>query len=652
MNSIIIKVIIEFIGLIISIGLVIYNHDKTSKILTVLGVIGALVSLGSSIILNEVPIPIINRTPDYSAIRILTDEPLTIEYKIQNNEHSNEEWIEYEKPFRLDKSAVIYARAKTLWYTSQQTSMSAYVTENGLVYLYSVDAPVDSIREIKASYSIKDPTSNQAGNHYVGYEIKKDDVKVTGITLDGEEKEITNFSYSPKILKSGKNTISIEYSITDDSIISTNLYVNGDTPALIDLSTTYVGGNVYLDTKLESTDFKVKGTYEDGTQKDITGFSISPSEVKEGKNTITITKDSLSDTIEITAIDRLTITESESEPNNDIRTPNDLDVNVRYSGTLLDEEDVDYYRFNIKQKGSVYLQLSHPKIDDSDTFWIATLYSQAEEPILELNAAGNNVETLSSKARVSAGVYYIKISHWYYSDEKYTFSVVYEEEDDSFEDEPNDDLNSQAMLIDLDKKYTGNLTTGNDVDYYKFTISEKRKVWIDFSHQKTDTSDTLWSLSLEGDSEGSIISMDSTGESVSITSDAARLPAGNYYLRINDYYWSGMDYSFCINSKIEGEKFETEDNNDYGTATIIPINASMTGNIQSRDDVDFYRFELKKKTSIKINFYHEHFNSGDTYWWYQIYNANSSEPLRDNEDNTTVYIDGDSSNNIVLAKSN
>lgn len=313
---------------------------------------------------------------------------------------------------------------------------------------------------------------------------------------------------------------------------------------------------------------------------------------------------------------------------------------------MADEDDVDYYRLYIKQKGNIYIKLSHPKIDDSGTFWNVSFLSQDEKPIVEINSTGKNVETTSSKARVSAGVYYIKVSNYYYSKEKYTISTLFEEEDDSYESEPNDDLNNQAMLIDLDKKYTGNLTTEDDIDYYKFTLSEKRKVWIDFSHQKTSTRDTLWTLSLLGDSEGSILSLNSTGENANLTSDGVRLPAGNYYLKIKDYYWSDMDYSFCINSKKEGADFETEDNDDYGTATKISINSSITGNIQSEGDVDFYRFELKNSSSIKVSFSHEQFDRNDTFWCYQIFSAKSSEALKNSEDNTTVYIKGDSSNNI------
>ena len=273
MNSVIFKLICESVIFIVAIVAAIVSNKKDKKVAMVFAIITGIAAFASSFIINDVSKPHINRETDYSAIVLSVDEPLEIEYRISTNGDSSNEWIKYDKPFKLERSAIIYARAKTLWYTSEEEYRAAYLSENGLVYFGSAEEPGDTILSISASYNIKDPIANkQAGNHYDGYEIKNEDIKVTGITINGEEKEIKNYSYSPIILKIGKNTIKVEYSIADEMSISSNLYVNGDTPALIRLSSKYIGGNVYLDTKLDSTNFSVKGTYEDGTQKDVTGF--------------------------------------------------------------------------------------------------------------------------------------------------------------------------------------------------------------------------------------------------------------------------------------------------------------------------------------------------------------------------------------------
>lgn len=298
MNSYIVKFIIQCIVLVVAIIAAIFQHEldsKRKKIIFVAAILTAIGTFVSFLFTNDLPAPRIDREPDYSSIILSTDEPMKIEYRISTNGTSSDEWIKYEGPFKLERNAVIYARANTLWYTSEQIHRDVYVAENSLVYFGRADEPGDSIVDIKANYHYKDATvSGETSNHYVGYKIKKSDITVVGTDLNGNEKEIVDFTYSPAVLKAGKNTVEVMYTIADDIVVNDYIYINGEVPTMIDLDAKHKGGNIYFDTLLDSNDFIVKATYEDGTVKVITGCSISPSEVKEGKNKITITKDGLS----------------------------------------------------------------------------------------------------------------------------------------------------------------------------------------------------------------------------------------------------------------------------------------------------------------------------------------------------------------------
>lgn len=650
MNSIIIRFIIEIIVFVVAIIVAFAEHhpDTTQKKVLFAGsVIFAIAAFASFFLINDVPAPDIDRETDYSAIILSAEKGMHIEYRVSTNEESSEEWIKYEKPFRLEKNAVVYARATTLWFKSEQVFRDVYVSENGLVYFGGADKPGDMIVNIKAIYNYTDASVGNAGNHYIGYEIKKSDIKVVGTDMKGNEKEITDFTYSPQILSAGKNDIQVEYLIAADISVRTYLHINGDTPAMIKLDAKYLGGNIYLDTILDSSDFYVEATYEDGTIKTVTEYSISPTEVKEGKNKITIAKDGLSDILELTAINRETITEYETEPNDEIKNADEIDVNVKYSGMLYEEGDVDYYRLRLEKKGKVVIKMTHPKMDEDGDFWVVSFLNQEEDIRVGMTSSGRDVETTSSPVRATPGIYYIKVSSYNYSSEKYTLTLLFQEEDDSYESEPNDDLNSQATPIRLDHEYIGNITSENDIDYYKFSINDKRKVWIDFSHDKTSSNDVFWELSLFGDSDGSILNIGSTGENAKITSNKVRLPAGNYYIRINSYYWSDLDYTFCVCSEQEGDETETEDNGDYVSATSIDLGSSIIGNIQSDGDIDFYKFDLQHTTSIKVIFTHSRFDSNDTFWQFELYSADSSGAISNSEDYTTIGIAGNSSKNVL-----
>ena len=644
MNSIVLKVIFEAALFIIAIVTAFLKHkrkDKTDKVLFYGAIAVAALTFILSFFFNTIPIPHIDRQSDYSAIVLSVDGGAKIEYRVSTY---GDEWIEYTEPFKIEKNAVVYARAKSLWYKSEQNYRDVYVSENSLVYFGYADEPGDTIVSINAKYEYKDiGVNSNASNHYAGYEIKKSDITVIGTDIKGNEKNLDNFSYSPKVLKIGDNTINIKYTIVEDVFAESNIHITANEPALIELQAQYVGSTVYLNSELFADDFFVKAIHEDGSQEEIKDFTISPNRVEKDSNIITITKDGLTDEVEIMAIDKETIIANECESNDEINNANEIDVNVKYSGQIDESDDVDYYKLRLNEKGKIIIKMTHPKIDEDADFWETSFLDQNEEARVSVVSNGRGTESKSSAVRVMPGVYYIKVTDKvYHSSEKYTLMVVFEPENEYYENEPNDDLTNQAMVISLDKPYTGNLTTEDDIDYYKFSINDKRKVSIDFTHNKTSGTDPFWKVSLFGDSDGSILEFESTGENAKITSNCVRLPAGNYYVRVDNHYWSDLDYTFIINTKKESDESENEDNGDYTSATTIPLNSKILGNIQSENDVDFYKFELNADKEIKVIFEHTQSNSSDGFWRFELYSAETSGAIKNKDDNGTIEISGDS----------
>lgn len=617
------------------------EENKLVKICLAGSIIVAITAFVSPLVVHTVSPPEIDKTEDSSAIVLSVGMWEKCQYRISTGEDNSNEWIPYEEPITLEKPAIVYAQTKILWYRSEREFRDVYVAENGLLYFSEADKPGDSIKDIKANYQYQDVIANkESGNHYVGYKIKKSDIQVTGTTINGDEKAVTDFTYSPEVLKSGKNDITIKYQVSGEAWVTDIIHVIGDPAALVKLEAQYTDSNVYLDTVLDTSNVAVQGTYEDGTRTALTEFSISPIELKEGKNEITISSGQIYDVLELTAVDRESITAMEEEPNDEIDNANPIDVNIKYSGILTDSNDVDYYRLQLEKKGKIILKLTHPKMDDSDTFWIVSLLGEGDDPRVELKSSGDNVETQSSAARVTPGVYYVRVTAANHSDMKYTLTTVFEEEGDSYENEPNDILESQAMTIQLDTEYTGNLTTPNDVDYFKFSTNDKRKIWITFSHNKTNLESTLWTMHLFGNTDDSLLEIRSTGENANITSDSLRLPAGDYYIQINSDYWSDLDYTFCVYSQSEGAETENEDNGDYERATKIDLGSSIIGNMQSSSDIDFYYFDLKNASSIRVDFTHPKIDDTSTFWKLELHSEEEGNVIENIEEKITIYIHG------------
>jgi len=69
---------------------------------------------------------------------------------------------------------------------------------------------------------------------------------------------------------------------------------------------------------------------------------------------------------------------------------------------------------------------------------------------------------------------------------------------------------------------------------------------------------------------------------------------------------------------------EVEDNNSYNKATEITVNTSVTGNLSSSSDVDWYKVYLPKKGVISVDFKHDNLYDDRYYWAISLYKSDGS----------------------------
>lgn len=599
------------------------------------------------------------KTPEYAineeqtAVYLIAPEDgVGIEYRTKTGDVGQAQWKKYKdneliiidhNPTKLD------FRSKYYWKTSDIVEKECHINEYGQVW---IDIPPDvPITTISASYRGREPENGQPGNMYVGYTISPKDITVKGTDTKGDDIDLKDFSFTPsKLLKEGENTIEVEYITDNGQKHNCSLSVFAKAPELLSLNAAIKNKDdkITIGTTLTTDMFDVTGTYENGEKKKIESFLVDPINVDEEREyTLVFSKGNISDTLKIDVIDPAHISEKEVEDNSSIDTANNIEPNGRYSGSLFDKEDVDYYRLRIKNKGSVQISFSHPKVDDTSTFWAITLMGQ-EEGIFTEYSSGATSEMQTRLARVTPGVYYIKIARDYYSDKEYTFSVLFNQEDEYYESEPNDEIsNATAIEPNADNLYTGNLTTKEDKDYYYFSIPSKGKVRVQLDHTKWDDDNAFWNLHLLDDTDYTVTSLSACGNAASEKTGFVRLSPGTYYIRVERDYWDNRDYHLSVQFFAEEEGAETEPNNDYGDATIIQLNQRIVGNIQSSKDVDFYEIDLDEADSLKIEFGHEKFDNSSTFWKVELFGL-SSDSIKSTEGRTCYYISGDDPSNITF----
>lgn len=466
---------------------------------------------------------------------------------------------------------------------------------------------------------------------------------------------LDGFTFAPAKLGYGKNVISVSYTSNTGQEFSITVPVYAEHPRLLSLSARLTGGDtgkVNLGTTLDASMFEVSAIYEDGRSAPIDGFSIDPVTMdEEGEHTVTIAKDGATTQVNVIVQDPRKISERERETNDETASANPIEAYARYVGNLSNDQDVDYYCFRSGTKGRVRLVLQHDKMDSDDTYWVATLLdSRDSNSIVSLRSIGSAVETRSPQARIGPGMYYIKIESYYHSSNQYTLVVESDEEDETFETEPNNSIEDATPLEpSSDHTYTGNLQSDGDVDYYAFKLPQKGKVYLGLTHDKHDDGNTYWSVTLLGQDSGELLNLNSHRDEMSVTSDAVRLDAGEYYVRIKPYYWIDEDYHVTVTYSPEANDAETEPNGDYGNASVLALGTYMRGNIQNDTDVDFYTFGYQGNGSLWVYFHHERSDNEDALWQVRLYDKASSSPIANSDGNEALVVHGNDADEVSSA---
>ena len=107
--------------------------EKERKKHAIIFTIEFLLSLVGAFILvftYDIPSPAIERKNDYSAIELSCDKGFSIEYRLSAG--SDDKWIKYIKPIKIEKNTILYARTVFLFLKSEEESKDIFVAENGL----------------------------------------------------------------------------------------------------------------------------------------------------------------------------------------------------------------------------------------------------------------------------------------------------------------------------------------------------------------------------------------------------------------------------------------------------------------------------------------------------------------------------------------
>ena len=189
------------------------------------------------------------------------------------------------------------------------------------------------------------------------------------------------------------------------------------------------------------------------------------------------------------------------------------------------------------------------------------------------------------------------------------FTIEYTAADDySGEIENNDKFENANEIISGDTyegNYSHDVYEGMDIDCYKFSLQNNSSIIVSLKELLkgggvSELTADIYMTDENGNKE-KVYSVDNCPDT---EINKLRLPKGEYYLEVRVSPYHTREYSLRIDITDElGLNVEQEFNNFSRTANTINSNTEYTGNLNSVDDIDWYKISVPVQSELSASFW-------------------------------------------------
>ncbi|MBQ9110457.1 MAG: hypothetical protein IJY06_03715 [Oscillospiraceae bacterium] len=322
--------------------------------------------------------------------------------------------------------------------------------------------------------------------------------------------------------------------------------------------------------------------------------------------------------------------EYESEYNDTLAAADLMTLDTPIGGSTPGTNLTDYFKLVLEEDAALDVTFSIPELisTNSNEYWKVYLYAgdSGDKIIQSMSVAGNSLNHKMRTIGLGAGTYYVKVV----SDDDYYYTGSYSltaaaAKDKAYESEFNNSF-ADADDFAIGTPITGNIHAYGDEDYYKIDLTEDAAVRFNISIEEpitTSTNNSYWYLDLYNDNNSLLGHYTYTGNTTSGNMNDIGLKAGTYYYKIYGYsssYWSAVPYTITVTTDTE-TPWELENNDTLDNASTLELNTPTNGIIYTKDDVDYYKFELKEAGGVSFHFDPVKISSDSTsneYWGISI----------------------------------
>ncbi|MGN0356120.1 MAG: hypothetical protein ACI4EI_13755 [Muricoprocola sp.] len=145
--------------------------------------------------------------------------------------------------------------------------------------------------------------------------------------------------------------------------------------------------------------------------------------VSAGTYYIKIKKDNYSDVNYTFKVNFTSSSSWETEFNDSFDTADVITVENAVNGTLMEDDDVDYYMLQLPKSGRYQLTFEHDYIDSDRTYWKVDLFNTYKEKVQSYYYTGKSTTKTEAAVYLQSGTYYAKVYKDYHSTLRYSLKL-------------------------------------------------------------------------------------------------------------------------------------------------------------------------------------------------------------------------------------
>jgi VCBS repeat-containing protein len=291
------------------------------------------------------------------------------------------------------------------------------------------------------------------------------------------------------------------------------------------------------------------------------------------------------------------------------------------SGQLSSSLDIDYYSIAATGAGTIAVNFVSPESGSSSHYFTVSILDSSGTVLASQESGGDLNFSTGVEA---AGTYYLAVEDGYFHDTgEYSLTGTAATGNTSGVETETNSMRSNADAVYSGASISGQLSSSLDIDYYSIAATGAGTIAVNFVSPESGSSSHYFTVSIL-DSSGTVLASQESGGDLNFSTGVEA--AGTYYLAVEDgYFHDTGEYSLTGTAATGNTSgVETETNSMRSNADAVYSGASISGQLSSSLDIDYYSIAATGAGTIAVNFVSPESGSSSHYFTVSILDSSGT----------------------------